>query len=104
MKFNIEKSVLLQALLEASKIIPIRTTLPILSCAQIETKTNKVKIKTTDLEQTIIVECDAKIIEEGKTAIPINKLIELITALKNGPFDVTGTENNELEINSLNGN
>ena len=104
MKFNIEKSTLLQALLEASKIIPIRTTLPILSCAQIETETDKIKIKTTDLEQTIIVECDAKIIEPGKTAVPINRLIELITALKNGPFDVVVTENNELEINSLNGN
>ena len=47
MKFNIEKSTLLQALLEASKIIPIRTTLPILSCAQIETQANKIlkKIK-----------------------------------------------------------
>ncbi len=105
MKFNIEKIELLKALLEASKIIPIRTTLPILSCAQIETEQNKIKIKTTDLEQTIIVECNAKIIEKGKTAVPINRLIELVTALKNGPFDVVSMEEtDELEINSLNGN
>ena len=103
MKFNIEKQPFLNALLEASKTIPIRTTLPILSCALIETKENKIEIKTTDLEQTIIVSCDAKIIEKGETAIPINKLIEITTALKSGTFDVFITENKEVEINNLNG-
>ena len=54
MKFSIQKETLLSLLNEHSKVIPLRTTLPILSCAYIKVEKNKTIIKTSNLDQTII--------------------------------------------------
>ena len=80
MKFNTSKNDLIKALLENSKVVPTRTTLPILGCVLIEAKNNKLTTKTTDLEQTMVVEVEAKIIEEGSAAIPLGKLVEILSA------------------------
>ena len=102
MKFNTTKNNLLKALIEASKVVPTRTTLPILSCALFEAKNEEVSIKTTDLEQTIIIKTEAKVLEPGTTAVPINKLIEIVSALKDTTVDFESKET-EVKINSDNG-
>ena len=102
MNFNTPKNKLLQALIDVSKVVPTRTTLPILSCALFEAKENKLKIKATDLEQTIIVNVEANVIESGEVAIPINKIIEIVSALKETTVDFKNNET-EIEINSDNG-
>ena len=102
MNFNTPKNKLLQALIEVSKVVPTRTTLPILSCALFEAKDNKLKIKTTDLEQTVIIDVEANIVENGTAAVPINKIIEIISALKEKEIEFKSKET-EIEINSDNG-
>ena len=102
MKFNTTKNNLIKALLENSKVVPTRTTLPILSCVLIEAKNNKLTTKTTNLEQTMIVEVEGKIINEGSAAIPIGKFIEIVSALKETTVEVE-TKEQEKEINSDNG-
>ena len=102
MKFNTTKKEILKALLEVSKVVPTRTTLPILSCSLFEAKNGELTIKATDLEQTIVVKTQANIIEEGSLAAPINKLIEIITALKETEVEFE-TKETEIEINSDNG-
>jgi len=102
MKFNTTKNNLIKALLENSKVVPARTTLPILSCVLIEAKNNKLTTKTTDLEQTMLVEVEGKIIEEGSAAVPIGKFIEIVSALKETTVEVE-TKEQEMEINSDNG-
>ena len=77
-KFTTNKKELLHDLIECSRVIPVRTTLPILSCTLIEATNKTITIRTTDLEQTIIVNHEAKTIEEGEIAIPFNKLFEII--------------------------
>ena len=54
MNFSIQKNKLQKALNEHSKVVPIRTTLPILSCAEFLVTKNILTITTTDLDQTII--------------------------------------------------
>ena len=102
MKFNTSKNNLLKALIEASKVVPTRTTLPILSCALFNAKNEELTIKTTDLEQTIIIKTEAKVLEPGQAAMPINKLIEIVSALKNTTVDFESQET-EIKINSDNG-
>ena len=102
MKFNTSKNNLLKALLENSKVVPIRTTLPILSCVLIKAVGSKLTTKTTDLEQTMVVEVEAKITEEGFAAIPLGKFIEIVSALKETTVEVQ-TKEMEIEINSDNG-
>ena len=53
MKFSTTKNNLLNILLETNKDVPIRTTLPILSCAVFSIQKNNSTISATDLEQTV---------------------------------------------------
>ena len=103
MKFSIQKETLQNILLEQNKVIPIRTTLPVLSCALFEIKKNKLIIHTTDLDQTIISETKIKDEEEGGVAIPISKLTEIVSALPTGEIKITSNEDFLVEINNSQG-
>ncbi len=103
MKFRTTKEKLFSALNETNKIIPLRTTLPILSCVFLEAKQNKINLRATDLEQTIITSFDAEIPIEGETAIPGNRFAEIISALPSGALEISLGENREIEISSPKG-
>ena len=83
MKFSIQKNKLQKLLNEHSKVVPIRTTLPVLSCAEFSIQKNELKIKTTDLDQTIISQTTILDEKEGSVAIPMAKLVDIIGALPN---------------------
>ena len=87
MKFTINKTSLLKILQPLSKAIPIRSTLPVLGCALFTQKNNKLNIRTTDLEISISIDCDVKNFVEGSVAIPLNKLLEITNAIKEGTID-----------------
>ena len=103
MKFRTTKEKIFSALSETNKIIPIRTTLPILSCVLLEAKKNKVVLTTTDLEQTIITKINADIVTQGSIAVPGNRFIEIISALQTGALEISSNENSEIEISSPKG-
>ena len=103
MKFSTSKNNLLNVLMEANKVVPLRTTLPILSCAIFEITKNKTTISATDLEQTIKCSFEVNILEEGITALPVNRLLEIVSALPSGEITIETKEDFETEINSANG-
>ena len=103
MKFRTTKEKLFSALSETNKIIPLRTTLPILSCVLVEAKENKIKLTATDLEQTIITKIEAETPKEGLLAVPGNRFMEIISALPSGAIEITATEDKEIEISSPKG-
>ena len=93
MKFRTTKEKIFSALSETNKIIPIRTTLPILSCVLVEVKKEKVVLTATDLEQTIITKIEADTITQGSIAVPGNRFIEIISALQSGALEISSNEN-----------
>ena len=103
MKFSIQKESLLKLLTEHSKVVPIRTTLPILSCAYLEVEKNRLLIKTTNLDQTIISTTKIKDEESGTVAIPMNKLLEIVSALPNEEIKIISNEDFLIEINNNQG-
>jgi len=103
MKFRTTKEKIYSALSETNKIIPIRTTLPILSCVLVEVKKEKVVLTATDLEQTIITKIEADTITQGSIAVPGNRFIEIISALQSGALEISSNENHEIEISSPKG-
>ena len=103
MNFSIQKNKLQKALNEHSKVVPIRTTLPILSCAEFLVTKNILTITTTDLDQTIISSIEIDDEQDGKVAIPMIKLVDIITALQDEKIKITSTEDNVVEINSHQG-
>ena len=103
MKFSIQKRELQLLLNEHVKVVPLRTTLPILMCGLFEIKSENLTIKTTDLDQTIISKKNISNKEEGSVAIPINKLIEIITALPDEEVRFSVNKDNLIEINNNQG-
>jgi len=103
LKFSIEKETLLSLLSEHSKVIPLRTTLPILSCALFLINKNSLTIKTTNLDQTIISNTKIKDEESGSIAIPMNKLLEIVSALPKEEIKIVTNEDFLVEINSKQG-
>ena len=83
MKFSIQKETLLNLLIEHNKVVPIRTTLPVLSCALFKVEKNNLEIHTTNLDQTIVSLTEIKDEENGDCAIPMQKLFEIVSALPN---------------------
>ena len=74
MKFSIDKNILQNLLAEHHKVIPLRTTLPILSTAFFKIEKNILTIKTTDLEQTITSSTNIEDEQDGKICIPMGKI------------------------------
>ena len=103
MKFSTTKNNLLNVLLETNKVVPIRTTLPILSCAVFDIQKNKSTISATDLEQTVKCTIDVNVVKEGRVALPVNRLLEIVSALPEGEISIESKEDYETEINNANG-
>ena len=104
MNFITSKESLFGALNETNKVIPIRTTLPILACVLIKTEKEKLTLTATDLEQTITTSLESKTIQDGEVAVPNGKLLEIVSALPNsGEINFLVKEGFEIEINSSQG-
>ena len=87
MTFSIERNDLLNVLQILSKAVPTRSTLPIISCALFTKTKNNLNIRTTDLEISISINIKTKEEDVGSIAIPMNKLLEITTAMKEGKID-----------------
>ena len=103
MNFSINKKELQEALIEHCKVVPIRSTLPILSCALFSLHKNGLRIKTTDLEQTIISQQQILGDQKGSFSVPINKLLEIVTALTDKEISFSINNDFLIEINSKQG-
>lgn len=103
MKFSIDKNTLQNLLTEHHKVIPLRTTLPILSTAFFEVEKNILTIKTTDLEQTITSSTTIKEEQNGKVCIPMGKLHEIVTAMPEDNIKFSVNEDFLIELNNKQG-
>ncbi|MDP6852927.1 MAG: DNA polymerase III subunit beta [Candidatus Marinimicrobia bacterium] len=98
MKFSIEKNTLLTQLQILSKAIPTRSTLPIISCALFTTKENRLKIRTTDLEISISLNCSVENGTDGSVAIPMQKLMEITHAMPESMIRFTVSDIGKVNI------
>ncbi len=89
--------------MEHQKVVPIRTTLPVLSCVFLKISKQTLTIKTTDLEQSIVSNTPVKDEKEGLFCAPMSKLCEIVSALPNEEIRITTNEDFLLEINSNQG-
>ena len=103
MKFSINKKNFYNSLIEHNKVVPLRTTLPILSCVVLVVKKETLTLKTSDLEQTIISDQTIKTEKEGAIALPIGKLLEIVSVLKDENIKISCNEDFLVEINSSQG-
>ncbi|NOZ03369.1 MAG: DNA polymerase III subunit beta [FCB group bacterium] len=98
MKISTSKSELLTVLQKLSKTVPARSTLPILSCALFKVEQDQVLLRTTDLEITLVSRLTASIEEPGATAIPLQTLLDITSALPDGRLTIASNPENRIEL------
>ena len=104
MKFTVEKKSLQNSLLNISKIIPTRSTMPILSCALFQVISNRLLIKSTNLDTYISCEIQIHSGEDGSICIPVSKLNEILSALPDCDLNLSVSSNGKITINNNIGN
>lgn len=89
MKFTVEKSSFLDALLSVQSVVPSRSALQILSNVMIEAEDGMLIISTTSLDVSIRCSVMAKVDEPGKTTLPVKRLVGIVRELSEGAVDVS---------------
>lgn len=81
MKFTCLRENLLSTLNAASKVVPVKNTLPILSHVLIKAENNGVKILATNLESALSVSLPASVEVDGGSAVSLKLLKEAVSHL-----------------------
>jgi len=104
MKFTVDKNSLQDCLFNVSKIVPNRSTMPILNCALFSIASNTLLIKTTNLNTYISSEININSGEDGSICIPVMKLNEILSALPDCELNFSISSNGKITINNNLGN
>ena len=100
MKFTVEKSSFLEALLSVQNVVPARSTLQILSNALFKAEDGVLSVCTTNLDVGIRCMVPAKIDEAGATTLPIKRLVGIVRELGDGAIDVEVDDNDTAKLRS----
>ena len=94
MKFQVNRDVLSEAVSFAVRLLPQRTTTPVLGGILIEADANTVRLSVFDHEVSAQVEIIAQVDTSGRTLVPGRLLSDIATKLPNAPveFKLEGTK------------
>lgn len=100
MKLTIDRKQIKEAVAGLSRIIPKRSSLPILGCVRIAADGNGCTLAGTDLEQTLAFKCASSATEDGVMIVPF----ETLNLLARGPDaePVTFVSGRKKELTVLN--
>ena len=98
MKFSIPKNELQNALQKVSKAVPIRSTLPVLSCVLFTANEKKTTLRATDLEITIEIEISVSLEEIGSCAIPLKQILDITNELNDDRISIKSDHNNKVTL------
>lgn len=98
MKIKVSQENLLEGIQIVQNIVSSRATLPILSNMLIETRGNKMKLNTTDLDIGISCEIPVENLEEGAITLPAKKFSDIIRELPSGDITISTKKNNQVDI------
>lgn len=105
MKFNISNAELLKGLLDVSKALPVKSSLPILENFLFDLKGNSLEITASDSELTLRTTVDTDSVEEtGSIAVPAKHVIDLIKALPDQPISIKTVNDTSFECSWGTGN
>ena len=93
MKFQVNRDVFSEAVSFAVKLLPQRTTLPILSGVLLETTETGLKLSSFDYEVSAQTEIDANIEEAGRILVSGRLLADIASRLPNAPVQFSVNDN-----------
>ena len=104
MSFKVNTRNLLEALQKTVKVVPSRSTLPILGCSLFDFSNKKMILKATNLETSISESIEiVGEMPESPIAIPIGRLLEITNNISDKEIELNITEKQQLEIKTKTG-
>jgi DNA polymerase-3 subunit beta len=100
MEISISRQELLKELTATQSVVERKTTIPILSNFLLETDEDRLNITATDLDQSILTSCSARVKKPGSCTIPARKLYDYIKLLPEGDISIKLKENHWVQIRS----
>jgi len=97
-KFQVNKDVLNEAVSFAVRLLPQRTTLPILSGILIEADANALRLSVFDYDTSAQVEIAAKVEEAGRVLVSGRLMAEIVSKLPNAAVDFS-TDGSKVQVN-----
>ncbi len=98
MKLRVDKDALTEKLSVLQGVSERRATMPVLSHVLLSPEKGKLKMIATDLETTLIVNCDADIEGTGSVAVPSRKFFDIVKELPRGEIEMEEVKNSWIEI------
>ena len=92
MRFQIDQSVLDNALKTVQFALLTRPSLPVLNNVLIKADEHGVKFTLTDQEISISCKAEADVSENGETTLPMRRLISIVRRLPTLPVSFTQTD------------
>lgn len=94
MKISVVQENLNKALSIATRVIPSRPSLAVLSNVLLKTEASRLVLAATNLELAIVAKVGAKIETEGNVTVPGRLLAELVGSLNNDKLQLISADNN----------
>jgi len=101
MKVKTSKDNLSKGIQVVHNVVSTKATLPILSNMLIETRSQGLKMNTTDLDIGISCEIPVDILEEGAITIPAKRFSDIVRELPPGDILINTRKNNQIDIEGL---
>lgn len=101
MKIQVLPESLKPALALAGRAVPTRSNLPILASVLICTEDGRLTVTATDLDQTVVVRCGARVMEEGAITLPYQLLHEWLGTVPSAAIELNcpeGAKTAELSV------
>jgi DNA polymerase-3 subunit beta len=99
-EFTLNNRDLLKELSRVQRIVPRKTTIPILVNIHLEARGNHLFLTASDTDLSLRSACPAKIKKEGRLTLPAHKLYEYVRLLEDGDMTMRLQENHWVQIRS----
>lgn len=104
MKFVVNKTELFQCLQRIIGVVPVKTTIPVLTNILFELDGQRLRLTGTDLEVSIITFINVRGEQDGSIAIPAKRLFDIIRELPDLPITVETEKSNRILLATEKGN
>lgn len=104
MKFVVNKTELFQCLQRIIGVIPVKTTIPVLTNILFELDGQRLRLTGTDLEVSIVTFINVRGEQDGAIAIPAKRLFDIIRELPDLPITIDTEKNNRITLATEKGN
>lgn len=103
MNFSLKRLELIETLSTLIKIVPNRTTLPILSTVFVQATEKGLLLRTTDLEVDMEYLVNAEVLEKGEVCVPIGKFFEIANNISSEILTINVNETQRMRIKTQTG-